>query len=75
MVEFRRLRREEFEAHILAIQAAEVGTARALGAAFGAKVGPLPHWEDLDSAAKEEEEPEWIHRYKQANLPPTPIVD
>lgn len=65
--EFRRLRREEFDEHVLAIQAVEVGVARAVGAAFGADVGKLPKREDVRGQGQAEEESEWIRRYKSIN--------
>lgn len=56
------------------IQAVEMGTARALARGFGGKVKPLPRWGDVDGKA-EEEEPEWIQRFKAANPKNLPVAD
>jgi hypothetical protein len=65
--EFKRIQRDEFDAQIAQIQAVEIGVSRTVGAAFGAKLKPLPKWEDVVEARKAEEEPEWMKKYKTAN--------
>lgn len=73
--EFRRLRREEFDAHILAIQAMEVGVGRALVTAFGEQPEELPRWDAVECELSSEEDPEWVQRYREANRLPAPLID
>lgn len=74
LCEFRRLRREEFDAFALRVQAVELGTARALARGFGGKVGPLPTWDDLEGEAQEEE-PTWFQKFREANPKTPPVAD
>lgn len=67
--EFQRVQRQRFDDQMLAVQATELGVARALAAAFGAKdMGPLPEWGEVKGKQKKgEKTPEWWIKYAEAN--------
>lgn len=76
--ELRLLQREAYDDFVMQVQGVEIGLARALGAAFGEKMEPLPRWEEvMKEPGKEtdEEEEEWIQRYREANRIGAPVAD